>query len=61
MQMLDCGLWAKERVMKSPPYLIRGCALKIDYGYECMQVDVQTLYLSQKKISFFFFFLILIN
>ena len=56
MQMLDCGLWAKERVMKSPPYLIRGYALKINYGDECMQVDVQALYLSQ-----FFFFLILIN
>ena len=53
MQMLECGLWAKERVMKSPPYLIRGYALKIDYGDECMQVDVQALYLSQKKIFFF--------
>ena len=51
--MLECGLWAKERVMKSPPYLIRGYALKIDYGYECLQVDVQTLYLAQ----FFFFFI----
>ena len=52
--MLEYGLWAKERVMKSPPYLIRGYALKINYGDECMQVDVQTLYLAQ-EIFFFFF------
>ena len=55
MQMLECGLWAKERVMKSPPYLIRGYALKIDYGYECMQVDVQTFVFITKEKFFFLY------